>query len=79
MASTEPQRGDARAQFLTVAEVADTLRVSRMTVYRLIHSGEVPSMRVGHTFRVPKTAVDAMLSQIYEADGFDSGSRAAND
>lgn len=29
-------------QFLTVAEVASVMRVSKMTVYRLVHSGHLP-------------------------------------
>ena len=33
----------ARAQFLTVAEVAALMRVSKMTVYRLVHNGELPN------------------------------------
>ncbi|MCI7304743.1 MULTISPECIES: helix-turn-helix domain-containing protein [Trueperella] len=49
-------------QFVTVAEVADLARVSRMTVYRMIHSGELPAVRVGGSYRVPKSAVDALLS-----------------
>ena len=40
-------------KFLTVAEVAAVMRVSKMTVYRLVHSGELPSVRVGRSFRVP--------------------------
>lgn len=47
--------------FLTVAEVADVVRVSRMTVYRMVHSGELPAVRVGRSFRVPRSAVDQML------------------
>jgi excisionase family DNA binding protein len=45
-------------RFLTVAEVADRLGVSRLTVYRLVHSGDLPAMRFGQTFRVPETAVE---------------------
>ncbi len=44
-------------RLLTVAEVADTMRVSRMTVYRLVHAGELPAIRFGRSFRVPETAV----------------------
>ena len=40
-----------RAQFLTVAEVASLMRVSKMTVYRLVHNGELPAVRVGRSFR----------------------------
>ncbi len=39
-------------RFLTVAEVAAMMRVSKMTVYRLVHSGEMPAVRVGRSFRV---------------------------
>lgn len=36
----------------TVAEVADHMRVSNMTVYRLIKSGELPALRVGKNYRI---------------------------
>ncbi|HZI96149.1 MAG TPA: helix-turn-helix domain-containing protein [Actinomycetales bacterium] len=48
-------------RFLTVAEVAMMMRVSKMTVYRLVHSGEMPAVRVGRSFRVPEKAVDDYL------------------
>jgi excisionase family DNA binding protein len=48
-------------RFLTVAEVADMMRVSRMTVYRLVHSGELPAIRFGRSFRVPEAAVTQVL------------------
>jgi excisionase family DNA binding protein len=54
-------------RFLTVAEVADMMRVSRMTVYRMVHSGELPAIRFGRSFRVPESAVAAVL-QIGVAD-----------
>jgi excisionase family DNA binding protein len=48
----------ANTDFLTVAEVADQMRVSKMTVYRLIHSGELPAVRFGRSYRVPEVAVE---------------------
>jgi len=51
--------GDVR--FLTVAEVAGVMRVSKMTVYRLVHNGELPAVRVGRSFRVPEQAVQEYL------------------
>jgi excisionase family DNA binding protein len=48
-------------RFLTVAEVADMMRVSKMTVYRMVHSGELPAIRFGRSFRVPESAVAAVL------------------
>ncbi|HJC84155.1 MAG TPA: helix-turn-helix domain-containing protein [Candidatus Corynebacterium faecigallinarum] len=54
--------------FLTVAEVAELMRVSKMTVYRLVHSGELPAVRVGRSFRVHEQAVKEYLgASIYEA------------
>jgi excisionase family DNA binding protein len=47
---------------LTVAEVAAVMRVSKMTVYRMVHSGELPATRVGRSFRVPAKAVREYLA-----------------
>ncbi|WP_255955672.1 helix-turn-helix domain-containing protein [Streptomyces odontomachi] len=52
-------------QFLTVAEVASVMRVSKMTVYRLVHSGHLPAIRVGRSFRVPEHAVHEYLRDSY--------------
>ncbi len=54
-----PELGDVR--FLTVAEVAEIMRVSKMTVYRLVHAGELPAVRFGRSYRVPESAVTAAL------------------
>ena len=49
-------------RFLTVAEVADVMRVSKMTVYRMVHAGELPAVRMGRSFRVPEKAVSDMIA-----------------
>ncbi len=51
----------AEVRFLTVAEVAAVMRVSKMTVYRMVHSAELPAVRVGRSFRVPEKAVHEYL------------------
>jgi excisionase family DNA binding protein len=56
-----PERPLAEVRFLTVAEVAAIMRVSKMTVYRLVHGGELPAVRVGRSFRVPEQAVHDYL------------------
>ncbi|WP_188941933.1 helix-turn-helix domain-containing protein [Nakamurella endophytica] len=56
-------------KFLTVAEVAAVMRVSRMTVYRLVHSGELPAHRFGRSFRVPERAVHDYLRSAYNDVG----------
>ena len=53
-------------QFLTADEVAQAARVSKMTVYRLIHSGELAAVRVGKSFRIPLSAANAYLGLVAE-------------
>lgn len=55
----------AAVSFLTVAEVAALMRVSKMTVYRLVHGGELAAVRVGRSFRVPERAVHEYLRDAY--------------
>lgn len=59
----------AEMRFLTVAEVATLMRVSRMTVYRLVHSGELPAVRVGRSFRVHERAVHDYLQTAFNDVG----------
>ena len=59
----------AKARFLTVQEVADLMRVSSMTVYRLIKAGDLPAVRVGRSFRVRDVDVDAYLASRYTQAG----------
>ena len=54
-----------KGTFLTVAEVADIMRVSKMTVYRLVHAGELPAVRVGRSFRVHESAVKEYLDSAF--------------
>ncbi|EWM15410.1 MULTISPECIES: helix-turn-helix domain-containing protein [unclassified Kutzneria] len=61
----ETHPGLAQVQFLTIAEVAKVMRVSKMTVYRLVHSGELPAVRVGKSFRVTESAVQDYLENAY--------------
>jgi len=65
MAETSMGDGVSGVKFLTVAEVAAAMRVSKMTVYRLVHAGELPAARVGRSFRVPEDAVDEYLRKSY--------------
>ena len=47
---------------LTVGEVARALRVSNMTVYRLIKSGQLSAIRVGKNYRIRRVDVDRYLT-----------------
>jgi excisionase family DNA binding protein len=59
----------AAVAFLTVAEVAALMRVSKMTVYRLVHSGELPAVRVGRSFRVSEEDVNEYLKNSFFQTG----------
>ena len=73
MASNAGPTGGAgdisEVKFLTVAEVAAVMRVSKMTVYRLVHNGEIPAVRVGRSFRVSEDDVNEYLKSSF----FDAG------
>jgi excisionase family DNA binding protein len=47
---------------LTVGEVAGIMRVSNMTVYRLIKSGQLAAIRVGKNYRIRRVDVDKYLT-----------------
>ncbi len=63
------KRALPEVRFLTVAEVAAAMRVSKMTVYRLVHGGTLPAVRVGRSFRVPEDAVSDYLRDAYVQAG----------
>lgn len=65
--SSEPFRGPSSAMghFFTVTEVARQLRVSNMTVYRLINAGQLGAVRVGRSYRLREDDVRKYLEQRY--------------
>ena len=63
----QPAQGSAR--YLTVAEVARTLRVSNMTVYRLVNAGELPALRIGKSYRLRADDIDQYLADRFTQAG----------
>ncbi|QWC86102.1 helix-turn-helix domain-containing protein [Nocardioidaceae bacterium] len=60
--------GQSDSSLLTIAEVAAAMRVSKMTVYRQVHAGELRAVRVGRSFRVSRSDLDDYLRQrFYDA------------
>jgi excisionase family DNA binding protein len=57
------------AQFVTVNEVAQLMRVSKMTVYRLIRHGDLPAVRVGRGYRIREEDVHRYLDARYTEAG----------
>ena len=58
-----------KSHFLTVGEVAQVLRVSNMTVYRLINGGQLPAVRVGKSYRVREEDLDSFLARRFTEAG----------
>ena len=54
---------ETEQHLLTVREVADVMRVSTMTVYRLIRSGELVATRVGRSYRIWEEDVHTYLKR----------------
>jgi excisionase family DNA binding protein len=59
---TVPPEGD----YLTVPEIAADLRVSKMTVYRLVHDGDLEAIRVGRSIRVPRESYTEYKRRAHE-------------
>ena len=60
---------DSHSTFVTVGEVANLLRVSNMTVYRLVQAGALPAVRVGRSYRIRAEDVDSYLAGQYTQAG----------
>lgn len=48
-------------RLLTVREVASTMRVSNMTVYRLIRAGDLRAIQIGKSYRIRESEVGRYL------------------
>lgn len=55
-------------RFITVAEVATIMRISKMTAYRMIGAGVLPAIKVGRSYRVPEEAVRYYIDNVMIAD-----------
>ncbi|MCA1726372.1 MAG: helix-turn-helix domain-containing protein [Actinobacteria bacterium] len=59
----------AEARFVTVTEVAELMRVSKMTVYRLIKQGDLAAVRIGRGIRIKEDDVHRYLDSRYTEAG----------
>ncbi len=55
------------SRFLTLAQVADELAVSRAQVYALVRSGDLPAIKVGGrgVWRVERSKLEGWIEQRY--------------
>ena len=54
------------SHYLTIAEVATALRLSKMTVYRLVQTHALVSVRFGNSYRIPEDAVEEFIRKAGE-------------
>jgi excisionase family DNA binding protein len=69
-----------RTGLLTVVQAAQYLQISRSSLYRLIASGQLPTVRIGRSRRVCREDLDAFIAQARDERLFgrgDSDGRAA--
>lgn len=53
-----------RPAVLTVAEACESLRVSRWTLYQLIRSRQLETIRIRRRRLIPLTAIDDLVSRL---------------
>jgi excisionase family DNA binding protein len=58
---------EAREEFLTVAEVAETLKLNQQTVRNWIDQGSLPALRVGRRVRIKRSDFERVLERGYSA------------
>lgn len=63
------QESFSEARFVTVSEVAQLMRVSKMTVYRMIKHGDFPAVRIGRGYRIREEDVHRYLDSRYTEAG----------
>lgn len=59
--TAEPLGGGRLAEFMTVEDVADMLRINKSTVYRMAKGGRLPATRVGRQWRFRLSALEKFL------------------
>jgi putative molybdopterin biosynthesis protein len=50
-------------EFMTTTELAEYLRISRASVYRLVRQKQIPVSKVGRQLRFRKDTIDLWLSK----------------
>lgn len=58
--------------FYDVQEVADMFKMSRMTVYRAIGSGELRAVRIRGRWLVPATVIEALVAEAVSGSASDA-------
>ncbi|MGO9753842.1 MAG: helix-turn-helix domain-containing protein [Solirubrobacteraceae bacterium] len=63
------EHNDSAATFLTVAEVAELLKLNQQTVRNWIDQGSLPAVKVGRRVRIKRSDLDHLVQQGYRSAG----------
>jgi excisionase family DNA binding protein len=61
--SPPPDSSDKTAEWFTLAELGEWLKVSRTTAYRLVSTREIPAYRIGRAMRVRRADIERWLEE----------------
>lgn len=56
------------SELLTIAEARHLLRIGHTTIYKLLGSGELESIKIGGARRIPRAALDAFVQGLRSSD-----------
>lgn len=48
-------------EYMTISEVAELLRVHKLTIYRYINANKLPAYKIGRDYRIKKSDFDAFM------------------
>lgn len=66
-------------EFLTVAEVAELLKLNQQTIRNWIDQGSLPALRIGRRVRIKRSDLDRMLEEGYTGSDAVSESATGSD
>jgi excisionase family DNA binding protein len=70
------ERADLEGSFLTVAEVAEMLKLNQQTVRNWIDQGSLPAVRVGRRVRIKRSDLARVLDEGYSSGAATAGQHA---
>jgi excisionase family DNA binding protein len=58
---------------LTLKEVAEYLKLSELSLYRLLHKGKIPGFKIGQQWRFTKNTIDKWIDDKIQENQYKEG------
>ncbi len=65
----DSRKGEIMQRLMTIKDVADYLRLSKVTVYKMTRQGKIPASKIGKQWRYNKSEIDSWLKQKSNSKG----------